>query len=523
MTTINDLVFAIDETHKKFPENNFASIYSQIIAGVPDALKFITTANGARERVARLTPVEIVQILCQEIVKIYNYSEVVRRTDETYLSATRFVDQYNALSQKCPGYETVSRLIRVFSTDKVNPVAYLLENNEALMDALHIVQKYYYEYDQKYRLVLEKYGDGKAIENANEVLVNKINSSANILRAVRELEVNQHAVNKCYHDVMKGIQVKNRYNEYGIGGKLFATQHVGLKRHNQEDSVLIMEHPSNPDFKILVVSDGMGGLSFGEEVSSYVVREMAKWFESISPDYFNKPEDLQRLFNQRITQINEAVYRRFNEGSEEIRAGATFTGAIVTAKKTIITQIGDSRAYIVKNGSLLKRDSISLITRDDTFTWPRGEDFKQKSADQVGSKTVEDIKFAHGNFNILRCIGDESLNVGKQSFTIPNESYDKLLLMSDGASDLLSFEGIKIICRSTPLPKITQYLVAAALRKKAIRGREWNGFYEKLVKGTLTQEELDKYNSLKGKGDGTHVDFIDAGKDNTTVAGYFRR
>ena len=523
MTTINDLVFAIDETHKKFPDNNFASIYSQIIAGVPGAIKFITSANGARERIEGLTPVEIVQVLCQEIVKIYNYSEVVRRTDETYLSATRFVDQYNALSQKCPGYETVSRLIRAFSTEKVNPVAYLLENNEALMDALHIVQKYYYEYDQKYRLILEKYGDGKAIENANEVLVNKINSGANLLRGVREVEVNQHAVNKCYHDIMSGIQVKNNYNEYGINGTLFATQHVGLKRHNQEDSVLIMEHPNNPNFKILIVSDGMGGLSFGEEVSSYVVREMAKWFESISPDYYNKPEDLQRLFNQKLVQINDAVYKKYNEGSEEIRAGATFTGAIVTAKKTIITQVGDSRAYIIKNGSLLKRDSISLITRDDTYTWPHDSEFKPKSVEQVGTKAIEDIKFATGNFYILRCIGDEVLNPSKQSFTIPNESYDKLLLMSDGASDLLSFEGIKIICRSTPLAKITQYLVAAALRKKAIRGREWDGFYTKLVNGTLTQEELDKYNALKGKGDGTHSDYIAAGKDNTTVAGYFRR
>ena len=106
---------------------------------------------------------------------------------------------------------------------------------------------------------------------------------------------------------------------------------------------------------------------------------------------------------------------------------------------------------------------------------------------------------------------------------MPNESYDKLLLMSDGASDLLSFEGIKIICRKTPWPKITKLLVEAALRKKAIRGKEWDAFYEKLANGEINEEELAKYNSLSGVKDEAHTDQIPAGKDNTTVAGYFRR
>ena len=522
MITINDLVFAIDETHKKYPDNDFASIYGQIIGEVDGALKYITSANGARQTVSTATPVDIVQVLCEELVKIYNYSEVVRYTDPTCVNAPRFVDQYNALIQKCPGYETVSSIVRKFSLENINPVAYLLEDNKVLMDALHVVQKYYYEYDQKYREVLAKYGDGKVLENNHAELIEKIRTGASKLRGVRNVQVNQHAVNKCYNDIMQGIQVKNRYNEYAVNGTLFATQHVGNVRKNQEDSVLIMEHPANPNFKILVVSDGMGGGISGEDVSSYTVREMAKWFESLSPDYFNKPEDLQRLFNQKIEQINDFIFRKYND-EDNIRAGATFTGAIVTQNKTIVTQIGDSRAYIIKNGGLLKRDSISLITKDETYTWPHDDEFKRLSSDQIDRKKLEDIKFAYGGNNIARCIGDEHIKASSQSFTMPNESYDKLLLMSDGASDLLSFEGIKIICRKTPFAKITSYLVAAALRKKAIRGREWDGFYEKLVNGTIDEEELAKYNALHGKTDDTHMGEIAAGKDNTTVAGFFRR
>ena len=147
---------------------------------------------------------------------------------------------------------------------------------------------------------------------------------------------------------------------------------------------------------------------------------------------------------------------------------------------------------------------------------------KPKSPDDMTEKEIDDLKYHMRSNMISRCIGEHGLNPAYQSFTIPNDSYDKLLLMSDGASDLLSFEGIKIICRSTPLAKITSYLVAAALRKRAIRGKEWDGFYEKMVDGTLTQEELDKYNALQGKADEAHRGFIAAGKDNTTVAGYFK-
>ena len=73
------------------------------------------------------------------------------------------------------------------------------------------------------------------------------------------------------------------------------------------------------------------------------------------------------------------------------------------------------------------------------------------------------------------------------------------------------------------IPKITVGFMITVLIKKAIRGKEWDGFYEKFVSGQLTQPELDAYNSQVGVGDSLHNDHIDPGKDNTTVAGYFRR
>ena len=285
-----------------------------------------------------------------------------------------------------------------------------------------------------------------------------------------------------------------------------------------------MEHPKNKDFKILVVSDGMGGGKAGEVVSTYTVQQIAKWFESLDPSLYENPKEVQKMFNEKINQISLDVYNRFNYiDPNRVTAGATFTGAVVTKEQTIITQIGDSRAYIVNKGNLLRRENISLVTVDDSLVWPADNGYKKVPATEANIPAIEDSKYRIGSNAIFRCIGDAHVGASEQSFMIPNNGYDKLLLMSDGASDLLSFEGIKIICRNTPWEKITNYLVHAALIKNAIRGREWDEFYEKFVAGKLTQAELDAYNNQPGAADDVHRDHIVAGKDNTTVAGYFRR
>ena len=276
MITIQDMDYAIDETIKKYPENEFKSVYAQIIGEVPGAINNLTRSNGARERIAKATPAELAEAIAREIIKIYHYAEIVKKTDPEIAETTRFVEQLNILSRKCPGYDTVSRLTRALANPGINAVAYLLENNAALLDALHIVEKYHFDYNLKYRDVLEKYGYARR----DEVDIDeKVRQDGAKLRGVRNVQVNPHAVNKCLEDIRAGIQVKNKFNDYELSGNLFASQHVGKRRSNQEDSVLIMEHPQNKDFKILVVADGMGGGVDGEKVSTYVVQEIAKWFQ----------------------------------------------------------------------------------------------------------------------------------------------------------------------------------------------------------------------------------------------------
>lgn len=522
MATINDLTFAVDETIKKFPENQFSMVILRILKEGSGANKYITSTNGARSRIQNITTNEIVQIIAKELVSIYNYCTIIENLDNEITNAPNMSERLKRLNNKCPYIGEVKKFVSDFKQNNVNSILYLLSDNKRLFEALFIIEVYHYHLGEYGREVLAKYGDGTQLKNRCDTqLKAKIDADFARVSGVRNVQVNNHAVNRCVADILSGAQIRNMNNSYALDGELYATQNVGKYRKNQEDSVLIMTHPQNKSFKILVVSDGMGGGIAGEEVSNYTVKAIYNWFNNLSPEYFSRPQELQRLFNSVIESISMDMYKKYN-GDSRIRAGATFTGAIVTEEETIITQIGDSRAYIVNNGGIFKKPKVSPITQDETMTWPVDLNYQRKTASEVTEQEFEDIRFAHGGNVILRCIG-EPLNASQQSFRLPNNSYDKLLLMSDGASDLLDLEGIKIICKNSSWDRITDLLVQAAITKKAIRGSNWKEFYTKLVNGTLTRREVELFNQQVGVVDEEHFGEIKEGKDNTTVAGYFRR
>ncbi len=521
MATIKDLDFAIDETKKKYPENQFSLVLSRIINEQEGAYRYITSTNNARKIVASIPKNEIIAIIAKEIVSIFNYCTIIENTDREITNAHGMAERFRLLNTKCPYYSEVKNMILEMRQKNVNTILYFLSNNTRLLEALYIVEEYHYNLGVQYRELLARYGDGNQLPSKCDIsLKNKIESDYERSAVVRNVQVNAHAVNQCIADIVSGAQIRNMNNEYAVGKDLYASQNVG-RRGNQEDSVLIMNHPRNENFKLLVVSDGMGGCADGEKVSNFTVREIGRWFENIDESLYDKPEVLQTLFNDMINRISQEMKRVYNR--ERFTAGATFTGAIITKNETIVSQVGDSRAYIFTNGTMFKKPQVTPITRDDTRTWPWNPNTaKPLDPRKIPQEQYEDIRFARGGNAIARCIGDD-IDANVQSSRFPNESYDKLFLMSDGASDLLDLEGIKIICKNTPWEDITKLLVQAAITKKAIRGRSWNEFYTKLARGTLSAEEINRFNQLHGYEDETHMGEIQAAKDNTTVAGYFRR
>lgn len=254
-----------------------------------------------------------------------------------------------------------------------------------------------------------------------------------------------------------------------------ATTSIGNARENQEDAVLLKVHPKNPKFKILLVSDGMGGGIAGEETSHIVVDEISKWFDNIPEKYYENIEELKHLMNIELKRISELVNKKYKGQS-----GATVVSAIIGKDDTLITNIGDSRAYALKDRKLKQ------ITEDESLvqTFYNNGDIEQK----------DDMRFHKSSNIVFQILGTDG-NVVPQFITLKNNEYDKLLLFSDGVTDCLSDEMIKIITQRTDKKEISKEIVRAATNRMSFLRPELldNPSYEKVIPG---------------------------GKDNTTAAVY---
>jgi len=254
-----------------------------------------------------------------------------------------------------------------------------------------------------------------------------------------------------------------------------ATISIGKVRENQEDAVLLKTHPENQEFKILLVSDGMGGYACGEKASHYAITKMEEWFDKLPSKYFKDINSLKEILSEEIVKISTDITLRYMEG------GATLVGAIIGEEETLIVNVGDSRAYIFKEGKL------EQITRDDSHV--------QDLYEEGTIKRAEDMRFHKENNCVTQAIG----GLGKPKprfYTIKNSDYEKILLFSDGVTDCLSDKDILAITRRTPKEKLSEVLVETALNNKS-----------------YPREGLER---------ASYYSCIEGGKDNTTAAVYDR-
>ncbi len=450
-------------------------------------LRNFTSQYGARSGLEGCTSDDFIVFVVENLLNLYStgivyYQELpINNRDQV------FAQTYGEY------YWTAKRIIDLFADGKQNIVLFFKTNPDILLEACSLVTKARYTYEGvnnffgtnlRTYLDLTSYSNQVINNTTTDILKQKVEQDKLRQSGVEHINVRMSTVNKCVTDILNGAQLAKANNDYTLDGTLYATQRVG-RRSNQEDAVLIMVHPSNPDFKLMVVSDGMGGVENGEYASSETVKRISKWFSELDPSYSAFPDELHRLFNQEIAKISREIYHEKNEGMENIVSGATFVGAIITEQKTLISSVGDSRAYTLTG----KR--LELLTNDESFAW-----FKYRAARRKPTpQELDEDRFLINNNIITRNIGDSDIEP-IQSISIPTDSYDRLLLFSDGVTDLLSQERLAILSRGHDLSTITKYIVEEALSQNAVR-----------VNGS----------------DEFHRAIVGAGKDNATAAMFARR
>lgn len=221
---------------------------------------------------------------------------------------------------------------------------------------------------------------------------------------------------------------------------------VGCVRKNNEDSLSLDE-----ELGLLVVADGMGGHNSGEVASEIAVttildfaRKMLGGAQNMVPEGDASLSVRGRQLAYFIKTANEIIYQKGRQFPKDAGMGTTVVAAICDAKSMTVAHVGDSRAYLFRNGRL------EQVTEDHSLV-----------GEQVKRGQITAAEAVHSNLqNILtRALGAEEqvvVDVNEHPL-LPG---DVVLLASDGLSKMVSDEEVaKVLTEGQAPAEVCKRLV----------------------------------------------------------------
>lgn len=232
--------------------------------------------------------------------------------------------------------------------------------------------------------------------------------------------------------------------------EIHATSHVGRVRKGNEDNYLLLHltrsrawtsGQENGEFVIesqefdidengvvLAVSDGMGGAMAGEVASKMAVECVSEKLlapeddvdATLTPEAYDY-QLIAKLYNATL-YANHLVHQQGRSDPQFQGMGATFTGIGVTPRGVDLIQVGDSRAYLIRNGKIYQ------VTKDQSLV-QQLIDAQQISAEEAETHTLKNV--------ILQALGAQNEIYPVSARLTPNQG-DVLLICSDGLSNKVS-------------------------------------------------------------------------------------
>jgi serine/threonine protein phosphatase PrpC len=212
----------------------------------------------------------------------------------------------------------------------------------------------------------------------------------------------------------------------------FKDTDTGRQRRANEDNLFV-------DERLFVVADGMGGARAGEVAS----QEAVTAFQHGLPDAGSAEERLVEV----IVSANRRIHGMAQSDDQLAGMGTTLTAAWVGDTDVSIAHVGDSRAYLWRDGRL------QLLTQDHSLV----------NELVIRGKLTEEQAAEHPQRSIItRALGPEaSVEVDTQSRRA--HSGDVYLLCSDGLTSMIGDETIsEVLARSSSLPEAGRSLIQAA-------------------------------------------------------------
>jgi protein phosphatase len=232
---------------------------------------------------------------------------------------------------------------------------------------------------------------------------------------------------------------------------LFARTDVGQVREHNEDNFIVADLTKrvrglqeanrvvqvDKNGNLLAVCDGMGGAAAGEVASQLAVDIL---YEKMTEDVAPATQVTRNEIARRLVRAVESAGLRIFESAKSDRTrrgmGTTVTAAALVDDHLFLAQVGDSRGYILRNGTLVQ------VTRDQSLV---------NQLIEAGQLTEEEAEtFEHNNI-ILQALGTaETVQVDLTYVELRRG--DVLMMCSDGLSGMVRNDEIREVLKSQTDP-----------------------------------------------------------------------
>ncbi len=219
----------------------------------------------------------------------------------------------------------------------------------------------------------------------------------------------------------------------------FGKTHVGLKRKDNQDSILI-----DKELNLYAIADGMGGHKGGSVASKLAIESLQKFIkEAVKLDHFQPETVLIEAFQE----ANNQVYEKSQESIEVTGMGTTLVVLMIWKNKIFFANVGDSRAYLFRDPYLWR------VTEDHSIL---NNQIKKGLIDEKKASTLVDTNM------ITRSIGfipDVEVDIFQKDLQI----HDLFILCSDGLVEMMDDKTICELSKSYAPDALVDQFINRAL------------------------------------------------------------
>ena len=222
----------------------------------------------------------------------------------------------------------------------------------------------------------------------------------------------------------------------------------GKVRTNNEDAMGVFipssHHQARSHGYLFAVADGVGGLDLGEVASATAISVITKEFAQAQPGAM-----LTSLLPRLVQHANAAVHDcRLQPEYRGKSMATTLVACALRYDQAIVSHVGDSRCYLVRNGSARR------LTQDHTLV---------NEQRKIGLISADEMAHSESRHVLLRSLGPE-LFISPDTSLVTLQAHDILVLSTDGLhGELADKELAAIVSQKKPAEELARDLVARAV------------------------------------------------------------